>query len=379
MTENRSSNMSAHRVSTVAAALLTLFICLIVTPAHAQAELEEYHIDRARITVSGISSGGYMAVQLGVAYSSVFSGVGVFAAGPYGCADTGGSVHSNVTRAVGPCMAGHYALMQRWQCTVGWAHCPGVDAPDATGSIQLAHQKEAQHHIDPLSNLARQRVFLLSGKEDKTVDPKVVDAAARFYETFVPPVQIERVRRAGVAHTFPTAAYSHGNDCAVSDSPFVSDCNYDGAKHVLSHLYGVPDAHGHDAAATPIIKFDQRAFFPAGTKPGMADSGYIYVPASCTGIDGPGCGLHVALHGCRQTIAEIGMAFVEGAGYNRWADNNRVIVLYPQIKRTDGVFSDNPKGCWDWWGYTGAGWDDKRSIQMRAIVAMVERLSAPSH
>ena len=30
-----------------------------------------------------------MDVQLGVAYSSVFRGVGVFAAGPYRCADAG--------------------------------------------------------------------------------------------------------------------------------------------------------------------------------------------------------------------------------------------------------------------------------------------------
>jgi hypothetical protein len=378
MTESRSANARSLHGSGAAAMLVAVVICLIVAPAHAQTALERYRIDPDKITVSGISSGGYMAVQLGVAYSSVFSGVGVVAAGPYGCADTGGSVHANVTRAVGPCMAGRYELMQRWQCTVGLASCPGLDAPDADGSIQLARQKEAQHHIDPLSGLARQRVFLLSGKEDKTVDPEVVDALARFYTSFVPTVQIERVRRAGLAHTFPTADFGRGNACAVSDSPFVSDCDYDGAKHVLSHLYSSLVAHSTDAAATPVIEFDQRPFFPAGTKPGMADRGYIYVPASCTGASSPGCGLHVALHGCRQTVADIGLAFVESAGYNRWADTNRLIVLYPQVKKTDGFFSDNPKGCWDWWGYTGVGWDDKRSVQMRAIIAMVNRLKLPS-
>src|SRR5205823_14517795 len=119
-----------------------------------------------------------------------------------------------------------------------------------------------------------------------------------------------------------------GNDCAVSEPPFVSDCNYDGAKHVLWHLYGSLDAPGNDAGGTAIIEFDQRPFFPAGTNPGMADSGYIYVPASCIGIPSPRCSLHVALHGCRQTAADIGMAFVEGAGYNRWADTNHIVVLY---------------------------------------------------
>jgi hypothetical protein len=253
-----------------------------------------------------------------------------------------------------------------------------VDAPDAEGSITLARRKEAQDHIDPLSSLARQRVFLLSGDEDKTVDPQVVDALADFYTSFVPAVQIERVRHAGLAHTFPTTDFSPGNACAVSDSPFVSDCDYDGAKHVLSHLYGSLTAHSADTAARSVIEFDQRPFFPAGTKPGLADTAYLYVPASCAGAGSATCGLHVALHGCSQTVADIGLTFVQSAGYNRWADTNRLIVLYPQVKKTAGLFSDNPKGCWDWWGYTGAGWNDKRSVQMRAIIAMVDRLKLPS-
>jgi poly(3-hydroxybutyrate) depolymerase len=376
--ESRSPKTPSLHASAAAAMLVALVVCLIVASAQAQTALGRYRIDADKITVSGISSGGYMAVQLGVAYSSVFSGVGVVAAGPYACADTGGSVHANVTRAVGPCMAGRYEVMQRWQCTVGLASCPGVDGPDADGSVRLARRKEAQDHIDPLSDLARQRVFLLSGKEDKTVHPDVVDALARFYTSFVPTAQIERVQRAGLAHTFPTTDFSHGNACSVSDPPFLSDCDYDGAKHVLSHLHGSLAAHSTDAAATSAIEFDQRPFFPAGTKPGLADSGYVYVPASCTAPSSPACGLHVALHGCRQTVADVGLAFVESAGYNRWADTNRLIVLYPQVRKTEGFFSDNPKGCWDWWGYTGAGWDDKRSVQMRAIVAMVNRLKSPS-
>ena len=268
-------------------------------------------------------------------------------------------------------------FMQLSWCNAGLAICPGVDGPDADGSIRLARKMEAQHHIDSLANMGRQRVFLLSGSEDTTVVPKVVDALARFYEAFVPAPQIDRVRRDGLAHTFPTTAFSHGNACAVSQAPFVSDCNYDGAKQVLSQLYGPLQAASNASATRPVIEFDQKPFFPAGTSPGMADHGYLYVPASCSG-SAPGCGLHLALHGCGQTIADIGKTFVEDAGYNRWADANRLIVLYPQIKKTDGLFSDNPQGCWDWWGYTGAGWVDQRGIQLRAIVAMVNRLKSPS-
>jgi len=37
-------------------------------------------------TVSGISSGGYMAVQLHVIFSDTFQGAGIVAGGPYYCA-----------------------------------------------------------------------------------------------------------------------------------------------------------------------------------------------------------------------------------------------------------------------------------------------------
>jgi poly(3-hydroxybutyrate) depolymerase len=345
--------------------------------AHGQAPLGRYNVEADKVTVSGISSGGYMAVQLGVAYSSVFSGVGVFAAGPFACADAGDNANVNARRALGPCMAGHYELAQRIWCNLFLAICPGADAPDAEASVRLAREKEASHHIDPLANLTRQRVFLLSGKEDKKVIPEVVDAAARFYEAFDPPPRIKRARRDGLAHTFPTESFRHGNDCNVSASPFVSDCNYDGAKEVLSHLYGLLHPHSVDPAKS-VIAFDQKPFFPHGTRTGMADEGYIYVPASCAEAASTGCGLHVALHGCEQTIADIGMTFVENAGYNRWADTNRLIVLYPQIKKTEGSFSDNPAGCWDWWGYTGTGWDDRRGIQLRTIISMINRLKSPS-
>ena len=43
-------------------------------------------IDPAAISVVGVSSGGYMATQLAVAHPALFQGLGVFAAGPWGCA-----------------------------------------------------------------------------------------------------------------------------------------------------------------------------------------------------------------------------------------------------------------------------------------------------
>lgn len=51
------------------------------------AALGAYNVDPNSISVSGLSSGGFMSAQLGVAYSDTFKvGFGVFAGGPYDCA-----------------------------------------------------------------------------------------------------------------------------------------------------------------------------------------------------------------------------------------------------------------------------------------------------
>ena len=51
------------------------------------ASLGAYNVDPTSVSTSGLSAGGFMAVQLGVAYSSIYqTGFGVFAGGPFDCA-----------------------------------------------------------------------------------------------------------------------------------------------------------------------------------------------------------------------------------------------------------------------------------------------------
>jgi poly(3-hydroxybutyrate) depolymerase len=80
----------------------------------------------------------------------------------------------------------------------------------------------------------------------------------------------------------------------------------------------------------------------------------------------------VALHGCRQNVAAVGEQWVRYAGYNRWADSNRIVVLYPQT----GAQAVN--GCWDWWGYDNLHYATGEAPQMAGIKAMVEALSGGS-
>ena len=115
----------------------------------------------------------------------------------------------------------------------------------------------------------------------------------------------------------------------------------------------------------------------------LDDKGFAYVPAVVRGAAKP-CRVHVALHGCLQSYGNIGDDFVRHAGYNEWADNNHIIVLYPQIQAVGltrlGI--TNPQACWDWWGYLDANptvspsYLLKSGQQIGAIKAMLDRLTS---
>jgi pimeloyl-ACP methyl ester carboxylesterase len=74
---------SADRAWCRAAAGLVVWV--LNAGANAQ-PLELLAIDPDDVTVSGVSSGGFMALQFAVAHSGIVRGVGVIAGGPYYCA-----------------------------------------------------------------------------------------------------------------------------------------------------------------------------------------------------------------------------------------------------------------------------------------------------
>src|SRR5204863_4834893 len=58
------------------------------TMAPAAPALPSFNADLTQCSVSGLSSGAFMTVQLHLAYSSMFIGAGVIAGGPYRCAES---------------------------------------------------------------------------------------------------------------------------------------------------------------------------------------------------------------------------------------------------------------------------------------------------
>jgi hypothetical protein len=285
-----------------------------------------------------------MAVQFHVAHSAVVKGAGAIAGGPYYCAQ--GSAWTAYYHCRAP----------------GWF----TPLPSTAALMAQTDRLAATGRIDATANLASSRAWLFTGTEDDTVRREVVEALHAFYSRYKASTLIIADKPAGHAMVTQDA----GNACSATRAPYINDCDYDAAGELLRHLVGNLEPKAVQQSGR-LRRFDQRPFGSDGIS--MGDEAYVFIPEACESVR---CRVHVAFHGCRQSADEIGERFVREAGYNRWADANRLIVLYPQtIKRTWGIY--NPRGCWDWWGYTGPRYHTKEGGQIRAVKAMLDRLSAP--
>lgn len=248
--------------------------------------------------------------------------------------------------------------------------------------------------IDPVSNLQRQRVWLFSGGEDHVVDRKLVDAVEAFYKQFgVPSAQIHREDIADAGHGFPSPRATLA--CSKTQTPFLTQCHVDAAGELLKWLYpaGPEVRQGVAKEKTSLKRFEQARYGDKQHFNGLDSSGWLYVPKACEKA-GAHCRLHVAFHGCEQGQSfevdgqPFGLQFVSGAGYNAWAEGSRIVVLYPQVKPSttgdlENPYTYNPKGCWDFWGYTtpdaslsgtSPPYASQDAPQMKAVKAMIDDL-----
>ncbi len=321
--------------------------------AQAQSALKAYNADPSSVSVSGLSSGGFMSAQLGVAYSSTFqAGFGVFAGGPDDCA----RAQSYTT-----CM---------------YNQTPSITAPDANVKSWSGTSNE-----DSTANLANRKIYLWTGSADTTVGPNVMNQLKSQLSAYYTAANVSYVTTSGAVHTFPTNFSGSGdNSCSSSVSPYISNCSYDGAGAVLQWIYGTLAAPNTGTLGGSVVSFSQSTYVASGN--GMDTTGYLYVPANCAS-GSTVCKVHVALHGCLQSYASIGSEFINNTGYNRWADTNNIIIVYPQAiadntsHSTPGNGSlSNPNGCWDWVGWYGSNFDEKPGVQMTAIVKMVNQITS---
>eukprot|EP01029_Cantina_marsupialis_P027871 TRINITY_DN774109_c0_g1_i1.p1 TRINITY_DN774109_c0_g1~~TRINITY_DN774109_c0_g1_i1.p1 ORF type:complete len:333 (-),score=81.22 TRINITY_DN774109_c0_g1_i1:603-1601(-) len=303
------------------------------------------------ITVSGISSGGFQAVQLHVAFSGRVNGAGIFAAGPFYCSN------NNVALALANCMK----------------------TPDLISVTELEAITYQTHYttdtIDNPHNMKGSRVYLFSGTEDTVVFPGVVKKLKEYYEKFVPHSHIKSVFDIPAEHAIVSSSY--GNACAYKGSPFINNCGYDGVGEMLTQVMNKPLKEKTYAKGSSLYKFNQSHYFPptiAGIFASMDDEGYIYVPESCkrNGSTSQECAVHVALHGCEQYHEKIGRTFVNHAGYLEHAEANDIIVIFPQAIAN----TLNPKGCYDFWGFTGTTFASKFGVQPMTIMNIVDAVQS---
>lgn len=315
--------------------------------------------DFTQTTVSGLSSGGYMAGQFHVAHSATVAGAAILAAGPYGCAESAGAeafpyfpaaTTYNLAQAQNGCMADRLSGI-------------GVLSPETL--LKRAAELEREGKIDPLSGLKRSKVYLYSGADDRTVVKPVVEAARNFYlAAGAPSENIEFVFKNPGGHAFLTA--DTGNACDKSSSPYIDNCHYDQAGAVLDFFYG-PLAPKAPARAENFISFSQQDYAPSSAT--LASEGVAYIPSACR--QERHCRVHVVFHGCEQSRAQVGDAVIHDTGFADWAETNKIVVLFPQAAAS----TLNPETCWDWWGYTGVNFLTREAPQIKAVEAMLARLS----
>jgi poly(3-hydroxybutyrate) depolymerase len=360
--------------------VLALTLALGSGSANGAEKLGSYPVDAKKVSISGISSGAFMANQVHIAHSALIMGAGMIAGGLYACAVDGiEGDHLRVldTLATGPCMSWPGGL-QRFE-------------------VYKARVEEFAERgwIDPLNGLEGDRVYLFTGRSDKVVNPETVHRAAQLYLSLgvaaedLKLVDVNRLPGKGAGHSWVTVDY--GGPCDANTDPYIDACGYDQAEDILHHIYGALKPRPPSLSGE-FVEFSQAEFAPHG-KPvenGLNEVGYLYVPKACEpGGGNAKCALHVALHGCLQSAELLGGVFYKNVGLNEWADGNNIIVLYPQAhtvsskdfttkKQTD-LFEINPAGCWNWFGYS---YDDHYPLrdggQVTAIYNMIQRVMGES-
>jgi poly(3-hydroxybutyrate) depolymerase len=330
--------------------------------------LSGYNADISQSSISGISSGAFMAVQFGTAWSSVIKGVGIVAGGPYWCAKADADDFIN-----------GYTLPL--MTAKGACGTPGP--PSAMSDLfAKAEAKSVSGDIDPLQGLSRQKIYVFHGYNDAVVARSVTDAAVDFYRHYLGETNRGNLyyqTAIGAGHSLVVAKDPHSggiNDCGANAGPFIDACGYDQAGIILQHIYGTLNAPNRGPLNGAVKRFDQSVY----TKPddpvglSLADAGYVFVPRECE--DGAACRVHIALHGCLQDTGNVDRHFIDDTGYNAWADTNRLIVLYPQAAKSWLPY--NPLGCWDWWSYIDHedSYVTKSGSQIKTIKAMLDALTA---
>jgi hypothetical protein len=136
-----------------------------------------------------------------------------------------------------------------------------------------------------------------------------------------------------------------------------------------------------DRLATPAVAFDQTEFFdPADPRVSMGEVGFVYVPADCRRTTRLRAGLPAARRLPRlPAISRAGRRrLLLGRRLQRLGrgqPDRRALPAGDRLGRpsTSPASPPIPRGCWDWWGYSGL--DYFRQSGRRTTLPMPRRSS----
>lgn len=319
------------------------------------------NVDIKETSVSGLSAGGFMAVDFGVAYSSFIKGAGIIAGGPYYCS------RGDVNTATTVCSCTGLPFFSSCKVAPGATHVQQL--------IDITDQNSAAGTIDATSNLAKQKIWMFSGTADTLVPQPVMVDLETYYRHYIDSGNIQFKKNIPAQHAMPTDFF--GNACSKLGTPYINNCNFDAAGELLKWIYGGDlNAKNTGTLSGKFVEFDQSEFLDDHnpTAHGMANSAFLYVPADCAKSANQPCKLHVVFHGCLQDPPNVQDKFVKDTGYNKWADTNHILVLYPQAA---AKFPNNPNACWNWFDFDrdDPNFAKKDGRQMLAIKHMIDRIT----
>lgn len=431
---------------------LFVILCFIVfSLALSSTFSQENNKDINKVTISGISSGGFMANQMATIYSSEFSGVGTVAGGFYYCAqdylpkkvkqdaNTIGSTNlflfepttKMVSDTLNPFIIFQGVNPQTWfrpqkgnPIYLSVAVCMGE--PDKAELPAEVLKKNAERKlIDPLHHMKEQKVFIFQGKNDSVLNYKMQDKMKEYYlSNGVSENKIEVLTGEG-SHNFPTDR-TDGIKCESEEVPYVSSCGLNVAGNLLDHLLdgnlvrgAFNKEHIYLVDQTNLLNKD-KTDVPENEwiQPGesLAPYGYLYAGEKC--LKNPGsCRLHVALHGCKMSdsyqesfqeqyqkqvntykilnmrtkkdwrffsvlpaiedkVNQYGLLkFVLDSGYIEYAEENDLMILFPQTWISEKNYPYNPKGCWDWFGWTGDQYATKKGAESKWLMSFIRAIA----
>jgi hypothetical protein len=284
-------------------------------------------------SISGFGSGGYMAVQMHIAFSKHVKNVAGIAAGPYHC------------------VAAAVDLIP---------HCTQTEKKIQLDKIYyFIDRKSEKGEIDSIKNLNDTKVYLFSGQNDREITPNVVNYLKTMYEHYIPQDNIKTQFDIPAGHGYVTDNY--GNNCTDSKSPYINNCDFDLAGDILSFFYS--DLKPKISAKSEnLVEFSQLDYITSPNS-SLSPRGFAYLPTNCKEKD---CPIHIVLHGCRQNFDKIGDQFIRNSGFNEYGEANDIMIIYPQTK----VHLSNFQGCWDFTGYTGLNYAVQEGKQMEILFAI---------